>query len=214
MQINNIYLGNSLELINNLPVRPNLIILHPPDFGDDFTPEKYDTFLTDICNKCFEKLNDDGILVSITTDRRYNGTIYAKHTSITQIMNSLGAIIFDHKIWAKSLKANLFIPTFAHILCFRKSKKAKIINHRLVDYLADVWFINRDTVLGYPSKDSFPSDLIKRLILNFTNKDDIVLDPFIGSGKTAKVAKNLDRKYIGFEINLDYYNLAIEYINK
>ena len=39
-----------------------------------------------------------------------------------------------------------------------------------------------------------------------TDKGDVVLDPFMGSGTTAKVAEKLGRHYIGFELNNDYIN--------
>jgi len=55
-----------------------------------------------------------------------------------------------------------------------------------------------------PHPAQFPIDLIKRMVLGFTNKDDIILDPFIGSGTTARVAMLNNRRFIGFEINKDY----------
>ena len=54
----------------------------------------------------------------------------------------------------------------------------------------------------------FPLDLPLRLILLYTNIDDIVLDPFIGSGTTALAAKMTQRHYVGYEISREYCDLA------
>ena len=53
-----------------------------------------------------------------------------------------------------------------------------------------------------------PLEIIKTLIENSSNKGDVVLDTFLGSGTTAVAAKELGRQYIGFEINEDYYKIA------
>ena len=50
----------------------------------------------------------------------------------------------------------------------------------------------------------FPPDLIKRLILIGTNENDIILDPFAGSGTVAYVSKKLNRKSINIELNKNY----------
>ena len=49
-----------------------------------------------------------------------------------------------------------------------------------------------------------PEELLKRIIIASSNPDDIVLDPFLGSGTTAVVAKRLDRKWIGIEKKRKY----------
>ena len=54
---------------------------------------------------------------------------------------------------------------------------------------------------------TFPPDLIEPCILAGSRKGDIVLDPFMGSGTTAMVAKQLGRYYIGCELNEDYRKL-------
>jgi modification methylase len=59
----------------------------------------------------------------------------------------------------------------------------------------------------------FPLDLPLRLILLYTNVDDIVLDPFMGSGSTAIAAKLTQRHYLGYEISPEYVELANERIN-
>jgi len=54
----------------------------------------------------------------------------------------------------------------------------------------------------------FPGELAKKCILLTTKKNDIVLDPFIGSGTTARVAIELNRKCIGIDINENYLNIV------
>ena len=67
------------------------------------------------------------------------------------------------------------------------------------------------SITNKPYRDAhfavFPPDLIKPCILAGSEKNDIILDPFIGSGTTALVAKELGRDYIGCELHEDYGNL-------
>ncbi|MDX1917563.1 MAG: site-specific DNA-methyltransferase [Candidatus Caenarcaniphilales bacterium] len=56
----------------------------------------------------------------------------------------------------------------------------------------------------------FPKDLPAWFIKLFTEKDDLVLDPFSGSGTTALAASELGRNFIGFEINPEYHNQTLD----
>ena len=80
---------------------------------------------------------------------------------------------------------------------------------------SDVWEIakvtsgtNRSSTERTSHPAQFPEDLIRRLMLGFTNKNDIVLDPFMGSGTVGSVAVELKRRFVGFEINPDYCEIA------
>lgn len=53
-----------------------------------------------------------------------------------------------------------------------------------------------------------PIELMEDLLKIHTNKDDVVLDPFSGSASTLEACINLDRNYIGFELDKEYYDLA------
>ena len=56
----------------------------------------------------------------------------------------------------------------------------------------------------------FPEQLANDHIITWSNEGDVVLDPFIGSGTTAKMAKVNNRNFIGFEISKDYCDIAMK----
>ena len=58
-----------------------------------------------------------------------------------------------------------------------------------------------------------PLNIIKNLIINSTVEGGVVLDTFVGSGTTCVAAKELNRKYIGMELNPEYYKIANDRIN-
>lgn len=60
----------------------------------------------------------------------------------------------------------------------------------------------------------FPENLVIDHIKSWSNENDIVLDPFMGSGTTALAALNTNRKFIGFEISKDYFDKSCEIIDK
>jgi site-specific DNA-methyltransferase (adenine-specific) len=72
----------------------------------------------------------------------------------------------------------------------------------------DVWEIpsERATSVGHPAP--FPIALPRRLIELYTYRDDLVLDPFMGSGSTALAAKETGRHYVGFDTEPEYVELA------
>ena len=80
---------------------------------------------------------------------------------------------------------------------------------------SDVWDIakvtsgkDRSSEERTPHPAQFPEDLIRRLILGFTNIEDMILEPFMGSGTVGSVAVELNRKFIGFELNSQYCEIA------
>lgn len=59
-----------------------------------------------------------------------------------------------------------------------------------------------------------PLQIIKNLIINSSKENDVILDCFMGSGTTGVACKQLNRKFIGVEINKEYFNIAKERIEK
>lgn len=58
-----------------------------------------------------------------------------------------------------------------------------------------------------------PLPFIKNLIINSSQENQVVLDPFMGSGTTAVACKELNRQYIGFELNPKFYEIANDRLN-
>jgi len=76
-------------------------------------------------------------------------------------------------------------------------------------YSISIWDIvksKEEIKLGHPAM--FPMDLCRRLIEIYTKKGDIVLDPMMGSGSAVIVARDMERKGIGFDINPDFVDLT------
>jgi DNA modification methylase len=79
------------------------------------------------------------------------------------------------------------------------------------DFLAmtlDIWPIasERATRVGHPAP--FPVELPEQLIRLYTFRDDLVLDPFMGSGSTLVAAALLGRRYIGYDLDENYVEVA------
>ena len=72
---------------------------------------------------------------------------------------------------------------------------------------SNVWeFAVSGNLTGHPAV--FPEQLVNDHIISWSNENDIVYDPFMGSGTTAKMAIKLNRKFIGSEISKEYCELA------
>ncbi|MEG4115503.1 MULTISPECIES: site-specific DNA-methyltransferase [unclassified Microcoleus] len=72
---------------------------------------------------------------------------------------------------------------------------------------------NRASKERTPHPAQFPVAVVDRIIKSASNLNDIVLDPFMGSGTTAIVALGLQRQVIGFEIRADYCEIVASRID-
>ena len=101
-----------------------------------------------------------------------------------------------------------------YILIFRKGNprrfppkdpdryKSKFTKAERDEWFSQVWSVTgvRQTTNGYQRRTAaFPEQIPYRLIRMFSIIGDTVLDPFLGTGTTAKVALELDRRFIGYE---------------
>lgn len=97
-----------------------------------------------------------------------------------------------------------------HVLIFQKGinrieKTEKLTEREVKQYCWSIWTIPVSFIKGHPAP--FPEELVKRLVKLYSYKGEIVMDPFLGSAVTAKVALELDRNFIGIEVDPGYLEL-------
>lgn len=73
-------------------------------------------------------------------------------------------------------------------------------------YPTDVLYFNVANKYKHPNEK--PVDLLEHLILSYTNKGEVVLDPTMGSGSCGEAALTLERKFIGYELDSEYFKIA------
>ena len=83
-----------------------------------------------------------------------------------------------------------------------------ITKEEFIEWTKSVWTMNTESAkrIGHPAP--FPEELPNRLIKLFSFTNDIVIDPFMGSGTTAIAAIKNNRNFVGYEINKEYINIA------
>lgn len=72
----------------------------------------------------------------------------------------------------------------------------------------NIWTIPNPGIRGFEHPAPFPEAIPRDHIISWSNPGDIVLDPMCGSGTTLKMAKSLNRQYIGFDISEEYCELS------
>lgn len=100
-----------------------------------------------------------------------------------------------------------------------QKKNGKLRCNPLGKNPSDVWQIAKVTSGSKRSSKErtkhpaqFPNELIDKFVQGFSNPNDIILDPFIGSGTTAEMSLKYGRKCIGFEIRDDYCEITVDRI--
>ena len=80
--------------------------------------------------------------------------------------------------------------------------------------LSNLWNIKRGKKIHKSHGAVFPLELAEKVIFNFCCEGNTVLDPFMGVGTTGVAAKNLNRNFIGIELDEGYFKIAQDRINK
>ena len=198
-----LYIEDCLETLKR-DLTYDYVVTSPPDF--DELDKAIDFSYGDFIQQFAKLLNPIGNFVSICiSDRKSGGQIISKHSIVIDVFKTLGYILHSHKIWVKSTGVNDYRINYQHIMTFsRKSAKRKPV----ADFKPDVFIINQSKYKSYTY--GMPVRIIELLVNNYTDKDNIVYDPFMGSGTTAEACENMRRKWIGSEIDKEYGELVKE----
>ena len=198
-----LYIEDCLETLKR-DLTYDYVVTSPPDF--DELDKAIDFSYEDFIKQFAVLLNPVGNFVSICiSDRKSGGQIISKHSIVINVFKTLGYILHSHKIWVKGTGVNDYRVNYQHIMTFsRKGTKRKPV----ADFKPDVFIVNQSKYKSYSY--GMPVRIIELLVSNYTDKNDIVYDPFMGSGTTAEACENTRRRWIGSEIDKKYGELVKE----
>ena len=197
------------------------------DDWDSFkSPEEYDIFTRNWLTECKRVLKPDGSFWVIGT--------YHNIYRIGSILQELGFWVLNDVLWVKTnpmpnFRGTRFTNAHETLIWATPKKTGKYtFNYETMKQynngkqMRSDWYI--DICLGSERlKDEKgkslhstqkPMELLRRVILSSTRADDVILDPFMGSGTTGAVAKELGRNFIGIDQNKKYVDAARARISK
>ena len=171
------------------------VVASPPDFNElsKDTSWSYEDFLLSFA----KLLNPKGNFVSICiSDRKSGGKVISKHSMVIKVFLELGYILHTHKLWIKSTAIDPMRMNYQHLLTFSRKKQSRPL---VTDFKPDVFIVNQHKWKNYTY--GMPTRIVELLINNYTDKNNIVYDPFMGSGTTAEACVNTKRQWLGSEID-------------
>lgn len=185
--------------------------------------EHYDTFSTQWLTECKRVLKENGTIWVIGS--------YHNIFRVGKIMQDLGYWILNDIIWVKTnpmpnFKGTRFNNAHETLIWATKQKGNKYTFHYKSmkafnddKQMRSDWYIpiclgnERIKVNGEKAHSTQkPEELLYRIILSSSNVNDIILDPFMGSGTTGAIAKKLHRQFLGIEKESFYKKVADERI--
>jgi len=203
----------------------------------------YLSLLKDVGKEIFRVLEEGRVAVFVVSDIRVDGEFYPIVADLIKIMQSLGFKYQERIIWKKpeiytkiSKRSGVLIQhpyplyyypdnIYEEIVVFKKpgkfiprnkeESKININKYQMEKWYLNIWEITHVLPQEKYSKytSPFPEELARRIITLYSYVGDTVLDPFLGSGTTLKVAYELKRDAIGYEIDLDLKDIILERIN-
>lgn len=224
-KLNKIHLGDSLALMKQLPDSCiDLIVTDPPyqidntnaggnsELSKSFQKMNTEIEALNIVNGFNEEILDECVRVS----KKINMYFFCNKAQIPMYLyyfvNGLGCS-FDIIKWVKTNAVptynNKYLSDTEYCLYFRKGGYCNPKNYKDAStlYVDSINVIDKKSYLHPTIK---PLDLVKRIIRNSSKENDIVLDCFMGSGTTANACIQLDRQFIGYEIDKKYHSIACE----
>ena len=167
-------------------------------FADNLPIEEYNKFHSEVLRELLRVSNLVFYNVQIVTGSKRS--IFKMIGDFSQNLKDI--IIWDKGYAEPAIQEQVLNRQSELILVFEKdypiSRQFKSAVFKR-GTLGDVWKIGRDRKKerGQNHGAVFPEELIKTIIENFSKKNDVIYDPFLGTGTTAVVAKKLERKYLG-----------------
>ena len=179
------------------------------DFSNNIT--HYKMFQRSVMQQFARMVKDDGFVVVSQTDRKINGEILANHITYSNTLSECGMKMKDYKIVVRNEpvdKRDMYYFNYQQCVIFTRKGTIK----RSGDFLKNILIYNTDrigNIKGALNSFMWPEPFCKLIIDKLTKEGDKVLDPFAASGIALQVAKEMNRQYLGCELNKEVFDNAI-----
>jgi len=236
MEFNRIYNENCLDTLKRMendsvdlvitspPYNMNLRIRNGKYCSRQIVKElstKYDGFDDNLPINEYYKLHSDILreLLRVSELVFYNVQIVTgSKRSIFKMIGEFNEFLKDIVVWDKGHAQ----PAMAERVLNRQTElilifdKSNAISRQFSQgkfkrgTFGDIWNISRPTKKSKNHGAVFPEELVKTILENFSEENQVVYDPFSGTGTTAVVSKMMNRKFIGSELMENYFDYSIE----
>lgn len=225
---------HSSESMRELPENSvALMVTSPPynvgkDYDRDMSLDEYLQFIERVLTETHRVLVPGG-RVAFNVANLGRKPYIPLNAHISLLASSIGFLMRGEIIWMKGKGASgscawgswmsASNPTLRdlheYVLVFSKQRfdrpnkgRSTIDRDEFMSATTSVWHIPPESAkrVGHPAP--FPVALVERLIQLYTFEDDLVLDPFMGSGSTALAAITTGRRYVGYEIDPEYVEIC------
>jgi len=228
--INEIHNENCLDTMSRMQDESIDLVLTSPPYDNLREYNGYEFDFESIAKELFRVVKKDGVLVWVVGDATINGSETGSSFRQALYFKELGFKLHDTMIYEKNSPAypakrdgNRYTQIFEYMFVFAKGEVVK----QLICDKPNKWagfkdfsgklknpvpeFSPRNNIWKYTTSFNgvkhpapFPEELAKDHILSWSRKSDVVYDPFMGSGTTAKMAIMTGRDFIGSEISAEY----------
>lgn len=225
----------SSENMDNLPNRcVHLMVTSPPynvgkDYDTDLSMDEYLGLIDRVMNETYRVLVDGGrACVNVANIGRK--PYIPLHAYVIQIAARIGFFMRGEIIWDKGMSGTstawgswmspsnpTLRDTHEYILVFQKppfgrtrqeGREPTISRDEFLEHTKSTWNMAPASAKRAKHPAPFPIELPRRLIHLYTFSNDVVLDPFMGTGATALAARECGRRFVGYEIDGEYVKVA------
>ena len=243
IELNNIYNIDCLKFMDRMITdnfKVDLILTSPPynigvhdfdydEYNDNMSTEDYFNFIMNVFEKFNKILNNNGVLLWNSSFGNSNCSDYFR--LISKIITDSNFEISDRIIWKKSnafpddqtpnkltrLVEDVFVfcrknemKTFH---CNKKLSSIRPNGQKMYSPIFNVIEAKNNDGACELNKATYSSELCRKLLNIYARKEDVIFDPFIGTGTTAVACKQMGLNYIGCEISEKQVIYAKQRIN-